>query len=463
MRNHNRIGAIVASLGLMLACAGVAAGQDAAAVYKKAHRCVVKLKNAAGSGTGFLVNADGTIITNAHVVASPLPFVCEVEVDDGAGGTKILQYKKVDSRVGVHPDYDLALVKIDPAEHEGVALPAIEVSFDALTPGQTCYALGHPLGGTKSITNGVVSSPNYKREETGLPHVMSTAAVQGGNSGGPLLDGDGRVIGVVAFYQTDPRGGSQALTGCVPTVAFKDPTAFQKWKERTGDPNAAKIFEQRGDAILQDIDKHLSTLGPQDPQILQATQIALRFFSEALSHKPADAPLQLKVGRMYYRLGAAAPACGFLSGAIESDPWVDGKAYGMLGLAMLDNDRPTDDVEKVLREGIRKFPQSGLCWGGLGKMNMKNRKYTDAVLYGKVGWKLTQIDDQENVQFVSDIYFTAKNKCTDAGQDEPEDWESEAIFDEDLPLWTKESKAAKAAGKDWINEGAEEAVMSARL
>jgi S1-C subfamily serine protease len=161
---------------------------------------------ATDQGSGFLVDTNGDIVTNNHVVegASSIQVVL-------ANGTTINN-----ARVsGTDAADDLAVVKVDASTVAGIT----PLQFDdsgAVQPGQTVVAIGSPYGFLNSVTAGIISGLNRQVTETdtysstyiNLTGMLQTdAAINPGNSGGPLLDANGRVIGVNTEIQTSSDGG----------------------------------------------------------------------------------------------------------------------------------------------------------------------------------------------------------------------------------------------------------------
>ncbi|MDO8749637.1 MAG: trypsin-like peptidase domain-containing protein [Dehalococcoidia bacterium] len=154
-----------------------------------------------GQGSGFLVDAEGRILTNYHVVQGATQI--RVILSDG---------RTLDAQIaGTSPADDIALLKVDPQAMKGIApLPLGDSS--AAKPGQMAIALGSPFGLENSITVGVVSGVNRSRAGitgrtiTGM--VQTDASINPGNSGGPLLNSRGEVIGINTAIETSASGAT---------------------------------------------------------------------------------------------------------------------------------------------------------------------------------------------------------------------------------------------------------------
>jgi S1-C subfamily serine protease len=165
-----------------------------------------------GSGSGFLINEDGTIVTNYHVVANAEQI--QVTLADRSS------YK---ARVlGSDRFTDLAVLRINA---RGKKLPTLPLGDSTqLVVGQKVLAIGNPFGFQATLTTGVISAlQRTLRGETGAvvdEAIQTDAAINPGNSGGPLLDSQGRVIGINTLIFT-PSGGSVGIGFAIPVNTLK--------------------------------------------------------------------------------------------------------------------------------------------------------------------------------------------------------------------------------------------------
>jgi putative serine protease PepD len=185
----------------------------AGAVYARASSAVVSIRAGSGSGTGFLVDRHGTLVTNEHVVGTAK----HVLVRFGSDG------RSLDGTVrGADASSDLAVVHIDPADAPANAQPLQFADSRQVHVGDTAIAIGNPFGLDRTATEGIVSSIGRQiRAPNGfqIDEVIQTdAAINPGNSGGPLLDDGGNVIGVTSQIATGGAGrGNVGIGFAIPS------------------------------------------------------------------------------------------------------------------------------------------------------------------------------------------------------------------------------------------------------
>jgi len=169
---------------------------DAASVPELVRRfgdSVVMVRNAAGRGSGFFISNQGHLITNYHVVEGST----RLQVDmfrRTKQGYERQELKRI-RILALQPLRDLALLQVDLAELEhNVPTPVVLNDRDDLHVGDLVFAVGNPLGLERSVTQGIVSSTT--RRMGNLRMIQTDAAVNPGNSGGPLFNARGEIVGV---------------------------------------------------------------------------------------------------------------------------------------------------------------------------------------------------------------------------------------------------------------------------
>jgi putative serine protease PepD len=196
-----------AAAPLPAAGGGAAPRTDAGRVYAAVADGVVAVQVGGGSGTGFVIDDRGTIVTNAHVVGES----SQASVRFGDSGAA------VDAEVlGSDPSTDLAVLRVDPSR-AGTLHPLALADSDDVRVGDEVVAIGHPFGLDRTATAGIVSglgreiqAPNgFSIDEV----IQTDAAINPGNSGGPLVDGRGRVVGVNSQIATNGGGGGNVGVG----------------------------------------------------------------------------------------------------------------------------------------------------------------------------------------------------------------------------------------------------------
>jgi serine protease Do len=154
---------------------------------------VVQIQTSSGLGSGFLINDQGYVITNQHVIAGEREITVVVYRRQASGGLEKQPFPKV-KILAMNGFLDLALLQIDdPAVVKELHHVPLGDS-DSLTQGQSVFAIGSPLGLERTVSQGIVSVK--ARETSGAWCIQSTTQINPGNSGGPLFNSRGEVVGV---------------------------------------------------------------------------------------------------------------------------------------------------------------------------------------------------------------------------------------------------------------------------
>ena len=169
------------------------------------------------TGSGFVVDHDGTIVTNAHVVEG----ADSVQVRFDENGEFVPAEVK-----GVDTSTDLAVLKIDPSDVSGDLTPVPLGDSSKTQVGDSVIAIGNPFGYSRTVTTGIVSGLQREIQAPNgftIPDVIQTdASINPGNSGGPLLDAGGRVVGINSQIATGGGQGSVGIGFAVPINTAKE-------------------------------------------------------------------------------------------------------------------------------------------------------------------------------------------------------------------------------------------------
>ena len=174
----------------------------ASKVYKKAINSTLalaaQLEDFATVGTGTIVSPNGYFITNAHVVAEfEDSQKAIVDYSEEVYGKNDRDYRFVAELAYVNAKYDLALLKTEP----DAANKPVEFCYEDAFPGEDVYVIGNSKGEGLCILEGIVS--DVHRSVGGKEYIMITAPVTRGNSGGPVFNSEGKLIGVVKGGHSD--------------------------------------------------------------------------------------------------------------------------------------------------------------------------------------------------------------------------------------------------------------------
>jgi S1-C subfamily serine protease len=197
------------------------------------------------TGSGFVINTNGTILTNAHVISGAVKIT--VAFANNQTVTAMV--------IGKDPDDDLALLKVNP---DGLALVPLPLGDSSTVQvGDPTYAIGNPFGLPRSLTTGVVSALQRSIQAPNnfeIDNVIQTdAPLNPGNSGGPLINAQGQVIGINSQIQTGTSGNGSVGIGFA--IPINTALAVIPQIEKTG-----KVIQGYLGITTIDVDPALSTL-----------------------------------------------------------------------------------------------------------------------------------------------------------------------------------------------------------
>jgi serine protease Do len=198
-------------------------------------------------GSGFVIDADGYIMTNAHVVngAQRVQIVLSAENADGTLAAALsTKMSLIPARiVGIATELDLALLKVD-----GMKLPALPLAtYSNVRQGETVFAFGSPGGMRNSLTHGLVSAVARQVDpDSPLIYIQTDAPINPGNSGGPLVNIRGEVVGINTFIMSQ-SGGNEGLGFAIPSATAR--TVFRQ-------------LRQHGQLRRQEIGMSMQTITP---------------------------------------------------------------------------------------------------------------------------------------------------------------------------------------------------------
>lgn len=252
---------------------------------------------ARGEGSGFIVGSDGTILTNAHVVED----ATDVTV-------RLTDRREFKARVvGVDARTDIAVLKID-----GKDLPTVKVGNpSALRPGEWVVAIGSPFGFDNSVTAGIVSATARSLPDGQYtPFIQTDAAVNPGNSGGPLFNMAGEVVGINAQIYSR-TGGFMGISFAIPidiAMGVKDQLV------KTGHVRRGRIG-----VLVQDVGQQLAdTFGLDRPHGALVSQVEADGPARAAGVLPGDVILSVN-GRAIERSGQLSAAISQLKPGVRAD------------------------------------------------------------------------------------------------------------------------------------------------
>lgn len=419
-------------LALLLLSASPLAAQNAD-IEDALKPSVVCIRNDECFGSGFFLDAGGLILTNAHVACSPLPYRVHASAKVGGRVTDVI-FKKV-TLLGFHPDYDLALMRIDPAECDATIKP---VALAAAPPGsgERVWAMGFPAdydrGNVKVTTWGEMRSSAY--EFSGLKYLYLDISTTQGNSGGPACNSKGEVIGVITM-------SIKEKILAVPISAYK-PDRFGPLRDRNPNREISNEFLERAERLY--------------PPGSRGTpnNLAMLYFEMALIWDAGNASLYSKVGQLNLLCGRNEAAVAYLIRALRMDPWSEPSAYRTLGI-VLATMKKGDEAIAIWDEGLHKYPaDNGQLWGEFAVILDKAGHPFHAAVAARIALKTFV----SNSAPVNQAY---KNSVEKLNSDEMNKLRAiEADVDAHLADLRSKADKARRDGKNYLKPEAEKVIAS---
>ncbi len=244
-------------------------------------RVDVQRPTGAGSGSSVVYRADGLLVTNAHVVGTSDQ--ARVTLPDGS---------RMDAEVvGADPTSDVAVLRVDA---DDLPVPVWADDDDGLRIGETAVAIGSPFGLDGSVTSGIISALGRtlpSQQGVLIDLIQTDAAVNPGNSGGALVDGEGRVIGLNTAIASR-SGGSQGIGFAIPSTTVSNVAdqlietgevqlGYLGVVGQTVDPDIAELYDLPSDtgAVIVELDPD----GPAAEAGLQTGDIVVGIDGEEVS------------------------------------------------------------------------------------------------------------------------------------------------------------------------------------
>ena len=341
---------------------------DARQIFEKVAPSTALIQDLDCFGSGIVLTEQGLILTNLHVVAAQLDLRVKAKVKlQGKIVTVDVDGVKL---VKVHPKYDLALLQATPPAG-GTFIPAQLLPKDRQLPtGVKCYAIGNPGGPDGkaldlSITEGIVSSASRTVED--LEYVQISAALNHGNSGGPVTDYYGRVFGIATWKMEDTEG----IAFAIPTqkLSLSDFIAINERKEdaellRTAEDAAKKFYLMSRAAIGVARDYYLA--------------LASDCYHLCILAAPNRVEPVYNYGLILSELGDRALAKKYFEVALKIKPDAAGPCH-MLGVFLIqDNEANAATPIELWRRGLTdaRDPGNGArCADDLAIQMAKQTKY----------------------------------------------------------------------------------------
>ena len=335
-------------------------------IFNMSEASVVSISNEEGAGTGIVISSSGLILTNFHVVCSALPFTVKVKVLTSGRRYKEVAFKNV-KLIKIHKIYDLALLKINSKKYK--FRPIQWKSGSKLKTGEVCYAIGNPGAGDKNLTNtitaGLVSCADRKYENRS--YIQISAQVNPGNSGGPLLNSSGNLIGIVTFKVMNIEGVGFAIpASAIKLKDFIDPSL------KKGDKKKA---EELSDKAMFFFDKAQASYNNELKKLFLV--YALYFSKMNIFYTPNDPVAYFNTGVLYYNLGKQDFAKAYFDKTLTIDEYYP-EALKLLGVMLVNEKREDEACKLWLKGAFAQKKNTGPCAYNAGIYFLEKQRYFEA-------------------------------------------------------------------------------------
>ncbi|MDP2922339.1 MAG: tetratricopeptide repeat protein [Candidatus Omnitrophota bacterium] len=342
-------------------------------------------------GSGFIVDKDGVIVTNFHVMRGAKEVVVKLKDGKVYPVTGIIHYD---------PNLDTCILKINANN-----LPTISIGdSNTIVIGETIYNIGTPLGLEYSFSSGIVSG---KRDLSNIKYLQFTAPASPGNSGGPLINPQGQAIGIVTFLI---QGGQNlnfalAINEIKPFMTNQIKTTFQEFVEKVS--QAGFYFVQGGDCLFggdynQAIENYEKAI-QIDPNYVEAYnnlgysyrsigkyKQAITYYQKAIQIKPNFIPAYANLGALYNQLNEYQNAKDYLTKGVQIDPDF-AELYNNLGYTyQLLNQH--QQAMGYFKKAIQIDPALGSAYHNLASSYVELGNYEDAIINFKKAIELNPND-----------------------------------------------------------------------
>jgi S1-C subfamily serine protease/cytochrome c-type biogenesis protein CcmH/NrfG len=316
-------------------------------------------------GTGFFVAADGTLVTNAHVLEGAA--TAEAKLENGAS-YNILGVLKIAI------EKDLVLAKVDAKK-----VPFLRIATGALPEaGTRVVVVGSPFGLEGSVSEGIISGQRTAKPDD--EWLQITAAISPGSSGSPVIDPQGNVVGVATFIVAKAQ-----------SVNFARPAEYisQLLDQLTPTTEAAPLWTIATDQkhiVLNDPDfiEAENSLAKNDPAK------ALKALNKLQPKYSENESFLLKLGLVYDRLNLLDDAVRTYQHALKIDP-TNGMGWTNLALTYVKL-RRFSEAKDAASQAVRQSPDFGPAWGVLGYSYQQEGRFADAADALQKAAKLTPRD-----------------------------------------------------------------------